>query len=322
MKALVYSSPGNAEVIETKSPTTGNTECLIRPIQVGICHSDFDLLGGNYILPINYPIIPGHEWFGEVIEVGSDVSGFSIGDRVVGECNVADDQHFGFTINGALSTEMKVESAWLHKVPDTMDDNVAALIEPFTVAYGATDTIDASDDVVIFGAGPIGLCSVVAASGKGGRVILIEPDENRRKLGIKLGASETIDPINEDVVARVYELTNGVGASRIIEASGRPSVMAQTLEIAKYGGYITNVGINVGDTAPAHLGLIVAKSLRIRGQVGSVGVWPAAIKFLGRQKVDLSVIVSQVFPLDRAKEALAASEQRDKNIKIHVRPQD
>lgn len=322
MKALVYSSPGNAEVIETESPKIGNTECLIRPIQVGICHSDFDLLDGKYILPVNYPIIPGHEWFGEVIEVGSDVGGFRIGDRVVGECNVADDQHFGFTINGALSTEMKVESAWLHKVPDSMDDNVAALIEPFTVAYGATDTIDASDDVVIFGAGPIGLCSVVAASGKGGRVILIEPDENRRQLGIKLGAFETIDPISEDVVARVYELTNGVGASRIIEASGRPSVMAQTLEVAKYGGYITNVGINVGDTATAQLGLIVAKSLRIRGQVGSVGVWPAAITFLGRQNIDLSVIVSQVFPLEKAMEALAASEQRDKNIKVHVRPQD
>lgn len=322
MKALVYSSPGNAEVIETESPKIGNTECLVRPIQVGICHSDFDLLDGKYILPVNYPIIPGHEWFGEVIEVGSDVGGFRIGDRVVGECNVADDQHFGFTINGALSTEMKVESAWLHKVPDSMDDNVAALIEPFTVAYGATDTIDASDDVVIFGAGPIGLCSVVAASGKGGRVILIEPDENRRQLGIKLGAFETIDPISEDVVARVYELTNGVGASRIIEASGRPSVMAQTLEVAKYGGYITNVGINVGDTATAQLGLIVAKSLRIRGQVGSVGVWPAAITFLGRQNIDLSVIVSQVFPLEKAMEALAASEQRDKNIKVHVRPQD
>lgn len=322
MRALVYTSPGNSEVIVTKSPKIGNTECLVKPIQVGICHSDFDLLDGNYILPVRYPIIPGHEWFGEVTELGGDVSKFKIGDRVVGECNVADDQHFGFTINGALSTEMKVESAWLHKVPDTIDDNVAALIEPFTVAYGATDAIDASDVVVIFGAGPIGLCAVVAASGKGGRVILVEPDENRRKLGIKLGATETIDPMSEDVVARVYQLTNGVGASRVVEATGRPSVMAQTLEVAKYGGYITNVGINVGDTAPALLGLIVAKSLRIRGQVGSVGVWPAAITFLGRQNVDLSLIISRVFPLDKAKDALAASKQRHKNIKIHVRPQD
>lgn len=322
MKALVYGAPGNAEVIETESPKIGNTECLIRPIQVGICHSDFDLLDGNYILPVNYPIIPGHEWFGEVLQVGSDVEGFKVGDRVVGECSVADDQHFGFTIDGAMATEMKVESAWLHKVPDSLDDTEAALIEPFTVAYGATDKIDASDDVVVFGAGPIGLCAVVSASGKGGRVIMVEPDENRRKLALQLGASDTIDPLNENLVERVKDLTNGIGASRVIEASGRPSVMAQTLEIAKYGGYITNVGINVGDKAPALLGLIVEKNLTIRGQVGSVGVWPAAIKFLGRQEVDLSVIVSQVFPLDEAREALAASEQRDKNIKVHVRPQD
>jgi threonine dehydrogenase-like Zn-dependent dehydrogenase len=322
MKALVYGAPGDAEVTEIASPKIGNTECLIKPIQVGICHSDFDLLDGNYILPVHYPIIPGHEWFGEVIEVGSDVEGFKAGDRVVGECSVADDQHFGFTIDGAMSTEMKVESAWLHKVPDSIDDTKAALIEPFTVAYGATDKIDASDDVVVFGAGPIGLCAVVSANGKGARVIMIEPDANRRKIAQELGASETIDPINEDVVTRVHELTNGVGASRVIEASGRPAVMAQTLQIAKYSGYITNVGINVGDTAPALLGLIVEKNLTIRGQVGSVGVWPQAIKFLGRQNVDLSTIVSKIFPLDQAKEALAASEKRDVNIKIHVRPQD
>ena len=322
MKALVYAGPGDAAVIETADPVIGNTECLVRPIQVGICHSDFDLLDGNYILPVNYPIIPGHEWFGEVVEVGTDVEGFKVGDRVVGECSVADDQHFGFTIDGAMATSMKVESSWLHKVPDSIDDTKAALIEPFTVAYGATDKIDASDDVVVFGAGPIGLCAVVSANCKGGRVILVEPDEARRSLAKDLGASETIDPINEDVVKRVMELTGGVGASRVIEASGRPAVMAQTLQIAKYGGYITNVGINVGDTAPALLGLIVEKNLTIRGQVGSVGVWPAAITFLGRQDVDLSVIVSEVFPLEEANQALEASAMRDQNIKIHVRPQD
>tara|TARA_B110000503_G_scaffold8936_1_gene12185 strand:- start:930 stop:1802 length:873 start_codon:yes stop_codon:yes gene_type:complete len=288
---------------------------------VGICHSDFDLLDGNYILPFEYPVTPGHEWIGEVVEVGANVTGFAIGDRVVGECSVADDQHFGFTIDGAMSELMKVESAWLHKVPENMSDTVGALIEPFTVAYGATDKIDASDDVVIFGAGPIGLCAVVSASGKGGRVILVEPDARRRELGVALGASDTIDPTATNVVDEIRRLTDGRGATRVIEATGRPAVMAQTFEVACYGGYITNIGINVGDRSEAYLGLIVEKNLSIRGQVGSVGVWPPAIKFLERQTADLSQIVSSEFPLDQAREALAASAARDKNIKIHVRPQ-
>lgn len=288
---------------------------------VGICHSDFDLLDGNYILPINYPVVPGHEWMGEIVEVGESVVGLAVGDRVVGECSVADDQHFGFTIDGAMSELMRVESAWLHKVPQGMSDTVGALIEPFTVAYGATDRIDASDDVVVFGAGPIGLCAVVAAAGKGGRVILVEPDAQRRELGRELGAADVVDPSAGDVTQTIMELTDGRGASRVIEATGRPQVMAQTLQVACYGGYITNIGINVGDTAPALLGLVVEKSLTIRGQVGSPGVWPEAIKFLSRQTVDLARIVSREFSLEQAQEALDASAARDINIKIHVRPQ-
>lgn len=321
MKALVYTAPDVAEVQEVPDPSIGQTEVLVKPRMVGICHSDFDLLSGNYILPFTYPIIPGHEWMGEIVSVGSAVEGFAIGDRVVGECAVSDTDHFGFTMNGAMAELVKADVSWIHKLPDSVTDTVGALIEPFTIAYRATDKIDGSDDVVVFGAGPIGLCSVVSAAAKGGRVILVEPAGSRRELGSKLGADVTIDPSAEDVVDAVYRVTSGRGATRVIEATGHPSVMAQTLEVSAYGGYITNVGINVGGTGEALLGLIVSKSLHIRGQVGSPGVWPQAIRFLGRQKVDLAQIVSQEFSLNEAVDALGASKERNKNIKVHVRPQ-
>lgn len=320
MRALVYSAPEDAAVIEIDDPAIGETDCLVRMRRVGICHSDFDLLAGKYILPIEYPVIPGHEWTGEVVEVGAQVTGFSVGDRVVGECSVADDQHFGFTIDGAIADLVRVPQAWLHKLPDSIDDTMGALVEPFTVAYGATDEIDGSDDVIVFGGGPIGLCAVASASAKGGRVILVEPDASRRKIGATLGAEITVDPIGIDIVTKLLELTGGRGATRIIEATGRPAVMAQTLEVAAYGGYITNIGINVGDEHPTKLGLIVEKMLRIRGQVGSVGVWPQAIKFLGQTGIDLTPLVSQVFPLDEALTALDESSKRNVNIKIHIRP--
>lgn len=322
MRALVYSAPENAAVVETDDPAIGETDCLVEMRRVGICHSDFDLLDGKYILPIEYPIIPGHEWTGEIVEVGSQVTRFSVGDRVVGECSVADDEHFGFTIDGAIADLVRVPQAWLHKLPDSIDDTMGALVEPFTVAYGATDEIDGSDDVIVFGGGPIGLCAVASASAKGGRVILVEPDASRRELGARLGAEVTVDPIGVDIVERLLELTGGRGATRIVEATGRPGVMAQTLEVAAYGGYITNIGINVGDEHPAKLGLIVERMLRIRGQVGSTGVWPQAIKFLGQTGIDLTPLVSQVFPLDDALQALEESAKRDVNIKIHIRPNE
>lgn len=318
MRALVFSGPGRSAVDEYPTPTPGDSDCLVRPRAVGICHSDFDLLDGNYILPIDYPVVPGHEWMGEVVAVGANVAGFAVGDRVVGECSVADDQHFGFTIDGAIAEYVRVPAEWLHRIPDTMNDTTAALVEPFSVAYGATDLIDGSDDVVVFGAGPIGFCAVASASAKGGRVILVEPNPERRALAERLGAADALDPTAMDVVAEVLRLTGGRGATRVIEATGRPDVMAQTFEVAAYGGYITNIGINVGGEASAKLGLIVGKALRIRGQVGSPGVWPETIRFLERTGIDLESLVSQRFGLDDAVEAMQASAQRDTNIKIHI----
>ncbi len=318
MKALVYEAPNQAAVKEMDPPPIGENDVLVRTRAVGICHSDFDLLSGNYILPVEFPVTPGHEWTGEVAEIGSAVMGFAPGDRVVGECSVADDEHFGFTVSGAAADYFRVPAAWLHHLPASLDDTMGALVEPFTVAYAATSGIDASDDVVIFGAGPIGLCSVAAAVGKGGRVIMVEPNEERRAIAVSLGATATLDPTSGDLLDAVAEHTSGRMASKVIEASGNPRAMADTLEVAGYGAHLTNVGINVGDSASARLGLVVAKALHIRGQVGSVGVWPAAIRFLGRIDADLSSLVSARFPLSQAVEALHAAEDREKNIKIHI----
>lgn len=318
MKAMVFTEPNSAAVIEHPRPEPGPGDAVIRMRQVGICHSDFDLLTGKYILPVSFPVVPGHEWTGEIVRVGSDVKGFGVGDRVVGECSVADDQHYGFTIDGAMADEFLCPAAWLHHLPDSCDDTVGALVEPFTVAFAATDNVDASDTVVVFGAGPIGLCATAAASGRGARVVIVEPDAHRRELAAQLGAEHAIDPLGQDVPAAVLEITKGRGADLCVEVSGNPRAMATTLLTAGYGSRIVNVGINVGDEAPARLGLIVEKALTIRGQVGSVGVWPAALRFLERIPVDLSVVVSQKFPLARARDAFTAAEDRRNNIKIHV----
>lgn len=319
MRTLHYLEPGKAAIVDLERPAVGPTEVLVRMRNVGICHSDFDLLNGKYILPFTYPVVPGHEWTGDVAELGSDVAGLEVGDRVVGECSVADDEHFGFTYDGALSEFFIVPSAWLHKLPDTIDDTVGALVEPFTVAYGATRGVDGSDTVVVMGAGPIGLCSVASAAAKGGRVIIVEPDAARRDLAAKLGAEHGVDPTAGDLEQQIKDLTAGRGADIVIEASGNPAAMASTLLVAGYGARIVNVGINVGNDHPARLGLIVEKQLSIRGQVGSVGVkWADVLTFMSRMPFDLSIIVSQRFELEKALDALQAAADRRSNIKVHI----
>src|SRR5947209_462288 len=165
MKALMFEGPRQAVVADLEEPRIGPDEVLVRSRMVGICHSDFELLDGHYIIPISYPVIPGHEWAGEVAEVGPEVSTVRPGDHVVGECVVGPGgrDHFGFSINGAGAEYFKARAEWLHKLPEGMSYTLGALVEPFSVAYNATlaaGGVDPSDVVAVLGGGPIGLLCI------------------------------------------------------------------------------------------------------------------------------------------------------------------
>jgi threonine dehydrogenase-like Zn-dependent dehydrogenase len=207
VRALQYVERGRAEVVELPVPEIADDEVLVAARSVGVCHSDIDLLEGRYIIPFAYPLIPGHEWSGEVAAVGPKVTEFAPGDRVVGECVIGED-HFGFSISGA------------------------------------------------------------------------------------------------DV---------------IVEASGRPAVMAQALELVAFQGRIAYIGIDVGQESPAKLGLIQSKELRITGTIGSPGVWPQTLRFLAGSGIDLSPLVTQRFGVDDAVAALeTAHHPSPTTIKAHV----
>src|SRR4051794_8568643 len=157
MKALVFEEPRSASVQELDVPSVAADEVLVRSRNVGICHSDFELYEGRYIIPVSYPIVPGHEWSGEVAEVGSAVTSLRPSDRVVGECVVNNgDDHFGFSIGGADAEYFVAKASWLHRIPDELSFAHGAFVEPFSVAYNATVAaggIDASDSVAVIGGG-------------------------------------------------------------------------------------------------------------------------------------------------------------------------
>jgi len=324
MKALVFAAQDRAEVIERDTPPLGPDDVLIRSHVVGICHSDFELLEGRYIIPFSYPITPGHEWAGEVAEVGSAVSGFQPGDRIVGECVVGPGgrDHFGFNISGAAAELFKVKAEWLHHIPGSLTYAQAALVEPFSVAYNAVTCIggvDPSDTVAVLGGGPIGLLSLLAAAANNARVVVIEPQARRRDVATSLGATATLDPSSPDFRDGVADVTSGRGFDAVIEAAGAPSAMALAIEIAAHSGRIAYAGINVGSSVPAALGLIQSKALRFRGLIGSAGLWPQTIRFIASGAVDPSRIVTTSIPLANALDALVAARDTNANIKVHIR---
>lgn len=321
MKALIFDEPKKLIVSEVQSPRMGENEVMIRSRRVGICHSDYELLAGQYIIPISYPVTPGHEWVGEVVEVGRNVKGLRTGDRVVGECVINTPErihHFGFSMDGADREYFAARPEWLHKLPDAVDDAKGALIEPFTCGYYAVlrhGGVDASQTVVVSGGGTIGLVSAAAAIGMGAQVIVVDPVPLRRDIAMKLGAVGTVDPSAGNPVEAVTEMTKG-GADLVIEAAGHPSSLANVFDYARPEGFVSMVGISIGRQIPVELGKIQIKDLTVRGCIGSPGVWPAAIRFLERTGIDLSPIQTHSFALDDAITAFDLGKDPTKAVKI------
>jgi L-iditol 2-dehydrogenase len=322
MKALVFEEPRRAAVRELDVPTIAADEVLVRSRNVGICHSDFELYEGRYIIPVSYPIIPGHEWSGEVAEAGDAVSELRRGDRVVGECVVNNgDDHFGFSISGADAEYFVAKASWLHRIPDEISWAQGAFVEPFSVAYNATVAaggIDASDEVAVIGGGPIGLLCVLAAATMGGSVTLIEPQAHRRALGLEIGARKALDPSGGTLPEQVSEATRGRGFDVVIEAAGVPAAMASAFPIAAHGARIVLVGIDIGGTAPVQIGLVQSKALEVRGIIGSAGMWPRTIRFMATSGVDPTPLLTATFPLGDGTAALDAARDTSRNVKVQI----
>jgi L-iditol 2-dehydrogenase len=322
MKALVFEQPESAVVRDVDMPTVSADEVLVRSRNVGICHSDFELYAGRYIIPVSYPIIPGHEWAGEIAEVGSDVTTLRPGDRVVGECVVNNgDDHFGFSISGADAEYFVAKASWLHTIPDELSLMQGAFVEPFSVAYSAAIAaggIDASDEVAVIGGGPIGLLCAITAATMGAAVTLIEPQEHRRKLGLEIGAKQAIDPGAGTLSEQVDEVTGGRGFDVVIEAAGVPAAMASAFPLAALGGRIVLVGIDVGGSADVEIGLVQSKALQVRGIIGSAGLWPRTIRFMATSGVDPTPLLTATFPLREATAALEAARDTSRNVKVQI----
>lgn len=266
MQALVKTQKGVGflELREMPVPRPEPGEVLIEVKACGICGTDVHVLHDQF--PYWPPVILGHEFSGVVVEANG-TSYFHVGDRVVGEphtqacghcylCRTGNIQICptkrspGWGIHGAFAKYLKMPERLLHRIPDSMSYDVAAVVEP--TANTVHDVIerarvDAGDFVVVLGPGPIGLLAAMTARAAGARHIVIvgaDCDEAvRLKKARELGFDTVINLSKTNPVEAVLDLTGGVGADLVIEASGAPPAIASTVELVRKKGRICAIGL-------------------------------------------------------------------------------
>jgi 2-desacetyl-2-hydroxyethyl bacteriochlorophyllide A dehydrogenase len=321
--------PSRLAVAATPVEHPGPGELLLAPDAVGVCATDVELYDGSMPYLTNgfasYPLVPGHEWTGRVVAVGAGVEGFAEGDRVVGECSIgcgacprcaAGDYHLCprrsetgiFGQAGGMQERLRFPATSAHRVPPAVSAEDAAMVEASAIAYRALDRTGAAagDEVLVVGAGTIGLLCAMLGRARGMRVALVEIDDDRAAFARSLGFE--VAPADR------------TGAPFVVEASGSAGGRRDAVRRCDAGGVVALVGFS-GAVGELDLDDVVVRDVTLRGSLGSPGVWPEVIRLLAAGAVRPSVLVTHEFPLEAAEEVFRLAAARRPGVrKILVRP--
>ena len=347
MEALVVDGPDDFEVREMPVPTPGQDEVLARVRAVSICGTDSHLIAGHYpgFWPPSFPIVPGHEWAGEIVALGprADRFGWQVGDRVAGTshdaCGVCQrcvegrynlcenygkpglHRQYGHTYQGADATYVVHGVKSIFRLPDGVAFAEGAVIDPASIALHCANrgAIQPGDVVVVTGAGAIGLLAGDAARIRGaGRVILV--GRGRRLAKAAEMGFETVDTNSVEPVETVRSMTGGLGADVVLEAAGVPEALTWALAMLRRGGRCAAVGIPAEGVA-IDLKRIVLDELEIVGSRASAGEMRRVMPHVEQGRMRVGEIITHEFPLARFADALATFRDRDSGaIKIIVKP--
>jgi L-iditol 2-dehydrogenase len=311
---------------ELPAPVAGPHDLVVTPSFIGVCGSDLELIAGHSDddFPIEYPHILGHEWSGTVAEIGSEVTGFQVGQLVVGHGSLGDNRWFGVTHDGAMADRFRVPAAMCFPVPEGVSAQRAAMIEPLACVLQGLHHIggvDASHTAVVFGCGTLGLAMVALLASTGAHVVAVDPSERRRSLATRLGARLALPAADgAELLAQINDALGVDGADLVVEASGAPAAQAGALEVTGNGARVLLMGLAHG-TAPAALRLIQARLLTVSASVGApASIWQPALRLMQRTGMDLTPAVSDVFGFDRCREALDAARHPGTTGKVMLTP--
>jgi L-iditol 2-dehydrogenase len=301
------------------TPEPADDEVLVRVRACGICGSDVHGYDGSTGRRIP-PLVMGHEASGEIEGVGSGVHGFDRGDRVTfdstvwcGACEYCARGAVNLCINrrvlgvscadyrrhGAFAEYVSVPARILHRLPDGMPIEHAALIEAVSVAVHAVRRAAPRPDraVAVIGCGMIGLLILQVLKQRGcSQTIAIDIDDRRRALAAKFGASSTINPASTPTPEEVRRLTDSRGADHVFEAVGHPATVGDAIASVRRGGTVTLVG-NLAPAVDLPLQAVVTGELTLLGSCASSGEYPEAIDLVARREIDVAPLISAVAPL-------------------------
>jgi threonine dehydrogenase-like Zn-dependent dehydrogenase len=334
-------------------PQLGANDVLLRPKACGVCGSDvhfYETDGQGYMLYpglTKFPVVIGHEFSGEIIEVGSAVSELVPGDMVTceemiwcGECTPCRNgypnqclrlEEIGFTINGAQAEALAIGAKYCWKINALVErygtkekaSEAGALCEPTSVAYNAMFTraegFKPGGHVVVFGTGPIGFAAIALARASGAaKIIAFEVAPIRQELARKVGADVVLDPValeRQGTKPRdaIMELTEGEGAAMLVEAAGAPPRTIPEMEAAMaVGGKIVMIG-RASDRAPVYLEHFQTHAAQIYGAQGHSGYgnFPNVIRLMASGRIDLTPIITSRFTLDQGVQAIEKATRRE-----------
>lgn len=326
MKAARWHAAKDIRVEDIDEPQVTPGDIKIKVAWTGICGSDLhEYLAGPIFVPVGEnhplshdkaPITTGHEFCGEVVELGEGVDDIAIGDRVTvepifscGYCdacreglyNLCKDLGFVGLSGGAggFAAYSVVPAKMAHKIPEELSMEQGALVEPAAVALHAVrvSTIKAGDTAAVFGAGPIGLLVIEALRAAGAsKIYVVEPSKERRAKAMELGATRAMDPNDCDVVAEIRTAT-GSGVNVAFEVTGVPQVLAQVINCTRHEGQALIVSIWEKE-ASFQPNTIVLSERQIKGTIAYRNVYPAVMELMKRGYFQAENLVTKRIELD------------------------
>lgn len=336
MKVAVMNGIGQMGFIERPIPKPADNEVLVKLEYVGICGSDMHYYEtgriGDYI--VKPPFVLGHEPGGTVVEVGKGVKHLKVGDRVAlepgktcghcefcreGKYNLCSDVIFFATppVDGVFQEYVAHEADLCFKLPDNVDTMEGALIEPLAVGFHAANqgNAHAGQTAVVFGAGCIGLVSMMALKAEGiSKVYVVDIMEKRLDKALELGATGVINPKEEDIQEAVARLTDGKGVDLVIETAGMEIATRQAIHITKKGGTIVLVGYSKTGEMTLPLSLALDKELTFKTVFRYRHIYPMAIEAVETGKINLKGIITNIFELNDIQNAMDSSVRDKANI--------
>ena len=353
MRAVVAYAPGDYRLETVPVPRAGADEIIVKVEACGICAGDIksyvgaeSFWGGNGQPPyIKAPMIPGHEFLGHVVEMGENVAkkgSVKLGDRLISEqivpcwecrfckrgeywmCEKHDVYGFQNNVNGGFAEYMRYPKEGInHQVPQDLPIEKAILIEPYACSAWCVKraNIQWDDVVVLAGAGTLGLGMVGAAklhSPK--KLVVMDTKPDRLELAKKFGADLVLNPLNDDVVKIVKDMTNGYGCDVFIEATGHPNAVVQGLQMIRKLGRFVEFSVFSHDVTVDWSIISDRKQLDILGVHLAPYCYPFVIDAIGDGRLPTEGVVTHRLPLEEYEKGIAMMKKGDKSLKILLEP--